>query len=51
MRLYGAGIEQLRAAVIDVLVNVLRWQAPGTDAAMGTPQIVMLSIVSRWSEE
>ena len=47
MRLYGAGIEQLRAVVIDVLVNVLRWQAPGTDAAMGAPQIVMLSLIRR----
>jgi hypothetical protein len=46
MRLYGAGIEQLRAVVIDVLVNVLRWQAPETDAAMGAPQILMLSIMS-----
>jgi hypothetical protein len=47
MRLYGAGIEQLRAVVIDVLVNVLRWQAPGTDAAMGAPQILMLSLIRR----
>jgi hypothetical protein len=51
MRLYEVGIEQLRAVVIDVLMNVLRWQAPETNAAMGTPKIVMLSIVSRWSEE
>jgi hypothetical protein len=47
MRLDGVGIEQLSAVVIDVLMNVLRWQAPGTDAAMDAPQIVMLSIVSR----
>jgi hypothetical protein len=51
MRLYGVGIEQLSAVVIDVLMNVLRWRAPETDAAMGAPQILMLSIVSRWSEE
>jgi hypothetical protein len=51
MRLYEVGIEQLRAVVIDVLMNVLRWQAPETNAAMGTLKIVMLSIVSRWSEE
>jgi hypothetical protein len=47
MRLDGAGIEQLRAVVIDVLMNVLRWQAPETSAVMGAPQILMLSIVSR----